>query len=71
MKELARIDFINLIQDLIMFVTYIVLLYTVILANKDRLIVYSNKEMGAMLVLGTHHKTMKLKDIKTTDELVI
>lgn len=69
MKELARLEFINLIQDLVMFVVYILLLYTVVLANKDDLIVYSNQEMKAMLVLGAHNKTMQLEDIGTTDEL--
>ncbi|KAF5277850.1 hypothetical protein FQA39_LY06002 [Lamprigera yunnana] len=49
-QEILRQNLTTLTQDLVMFTVYIVLLFFVVLANRDAFIVYSNKEITELFV---------------------
>ncbi|KAF5284732.1 hypothetical protein FQR65_LT13434 [Abscondita terminalis] len=62
-KEILRRRLATLIQDLIMFIVYIVLLFFITLASRDSFNVYSNQEIIDLLV------TDDFKDISSTNTL--
>lgn len=68
MRELARAKIIELLQDLIMFTVYLVLLYIVLLANRDSYMVYSQQNMEQLFIFGKHNRTKGFMDIVKTDE---
>ena len=66
MKDNLRKNFSEEIVDLVMFTVYILLLYIVILVNKDSSAVFSKKELENMFN-GKHTRTLDFTSVKSTD----
>ncbi|KAK4887834.1 hypothetical protein RN001_004105 [Aquatica leii] len=62
-KELIRRRVAVLIQDLIMFGVYIILLFFIVLANRDASIVFSNKRITELLVTEKFEEILSLADV--------
>ncbi|KAB0796536.1 hypothetical protein PPYR_10597 [Photinus pyralis] len=61
--EMERYRLATLLQDLFMFIVYIVLLYLVVLANRDTRIVYGNESIKNLMV------SEDFEDIKEIDDI--
>ncbi|KAJ3643456.1 hypothetical protein Zmor_026166 [Zophobas morio] len=56
------------LQDLLMFVVYVIILYMVILADKDRLVVLG-KMLMEDIIEGKHTRTVDFNDIETAHDI--